>query len=219
MSISLYDKAVLGKIRAWFKNTVYANTAITYNIVYNLIDGESGKGMEFPLINIYRVPGFELAQVQSYAARRRGLDLGEVEDMDLILSGRYMALDLTYQLDFYSKSSEDLYDLILEIIKALVQYPDIIVEHKDPKTEDSFEERYELTFQSGPHEQSEFDNDDRIYRAYITYTIKNARVYDITDYTIIKEVDLDLNIFDRVDAIRGDEVEEIKILIEDGDSS
>ena len=200
MSLAQYDKAVLNKIKSWFKNTIYANTAITYNTIYDLMDVGDKPKLQFPLINIYRVPGFTFSDNQNFAARKQGLGLGE-DSSGLLLSGRYLALDLTYQLDFYSKSSENLYDLIVQVAHALNQFPVLEVWHTDNKTGETFVERYDLVNSSSPVEQSEFDNNDRIYRAYMQYSIANARVYDITDYAKISDVELGLGVHETNDTV------------------
>lgn len=33
-----YDNTVLTKVKSWFPNTIYADTAITYNTIFNLLD-------------------------------------------------------------------------------------------------------------------------------------------------------------------------------------
>lgn len=201
MGLAAYDTAVLNKIQEWFSNTIYAHTAVTYNVIYDLIDGttQDKANMKFPLINIYRIPGFRFSDNKNFAARKRGMNLNHVDEItfeDRILSGRYLSLDLTYQLDFYSKSSEGLYDLILQVAQALNQFPVVEVTHHDNKTGEKFTERYEMVVLGDSTEQSEFNNNDRIYRAYLQYEIKNARLFDITEYMKVKETDIKIVIKD-----------------------
>ena len=54
-----FDVAFTKKVRTWFSNTIYANTALVYNVAYNLVDDPTTE-LKFPLISIYRPTGFSL---------------------------------------------------------------------------------------------------------------------------------------------------------------
>lgn len=186
-----YDVSMLKKVKAWFSNTIYANTAITYNTIYNLLDGVENK-MKVPLINIYRPTGFELVPMQAFTARKQGVLINTVDGLGL--GARYITVNLMYQLDVYAKTPEDINNMLETIIKTFNFYPEITLIHKDNKTGREFKETYEIEYLSGPHEQSEFNNDDRVYRQYIQYTIKNAKIYDFTDYAEIIETDVNIEV-------------------------
>ena len=51
MALNDFDIAFVNKIKAWFSNTIYANTAIVYNVAYNLVDDPTVV-LKFPLISI-----------------------------------------------------------------------------------------------------------------------------------------------------------------------
>lgn len=190
--INNYDESFLDKIKAWFSNTIYANTAITYNTIYNLLDGVENK-MSFPLINIYRPNGFTPVPMQTLSARRQGEQKYTIGSETKAIGARYLTVDLMYQLDIYAKTLEKLNEITLDIMMAMNFFPTITLIHKDLVTKEEFKETYEITYLSGPHEQSEFDNNDRVYRNYIQYELKNAKVYDFTDYSIIKETEVKID--------------------------
>ena len=67
-----FDEALTNKIKAWYSNTIYANTALVYNVAYNLVE-DSTTELRFPLISIYRPGGFDVVETQTFAARKRGI--------------------------------------------------------------------------------------------------------------------------------------------------
>lgn len=189
MSLNGFDKAMLNKVKSWYSNTIYANTAITYNTVYQLMDGVDNKKIKFPLLNIYRPRGWDPAPTQTLAATRRG-QLFREED----LGARYIKANLMYQIDIYTKTPEDVNNISEAIVKMFNFYPTLEVVHTDNKTKKEFVEEYEITYLSGPSDQFELDNNHRTYRYYIQYEIKNAKLYDFTDEFKITDAELEVEI-------------------------
>lgn len=170
-----FDKALLAKIKAYYPNTIFANTAIVYNVAYSLATDSTLK-LSFPMINIYRPTGFSLVDEQNFAAKLRGIPFAYLEDTDKIDIARFLTVNLAYQLDIYAKSMEELSEITMQIMQALNFDPHVTVTQADTENGKSYMERYQLTYNNGPVEQSEFTNDDRIYRYAVVYEIKNARV-------------------------------------------
>lgn len=173
-----FDNAVLSHIKKIYPNTYYANTAIVYNVVYSLADIDTlGFKLTFPLISIYRPTGFSLKDSQPLAARRYGHGVGSTwKGQDI--KARYITVDLPYQIDIYAKSQEQLNTMVAEIIKYLHFEPTIQVNQSSATTE--YIETYDITYVSGPHEASEFTNDDRVYHYAVVFDIKNAKLISFT---------------------------------------
>lgn len=183
-----YDNTMLTKVKSWFPNTIYADTAITYNTIFNLMDNADNQ-FKVPLINVYRPRGVEPVPMQNFAARKQG-ELFQA----LNIGARYITVNLMYQFDIYAKTLEEVNIMVETLMKTFNFFPTVTIIHEDTKTGDKFKEEYEITYLSGPTPQNEFDNDDRVYRQYIQYTIQNAKLYDFTDYHSVDETELEIKI-------------------------
>lgn len=185
MGTQPYDEAILDKVKESWSNVIYANTAITYNTIYQLGDGQH-KEMKVPLINIYRPSGFELTDMQNFSARRQGQILGATDGDTL--RGRFLSATLIYQFDFYDKTYEQLNATVIQFMQTMNAIPMLEVKHKDAATGFEFVEYYELQYLGGPEEQSEFDSNNHVYRYYVQYEIKKAKLYDFTEVKNIETV-------------------------------
>lgn len=170
-----FDVAFTKKVRTWFSNTIYANTALVYNVAYNLVDDPTTE-LKFPLISIYRPTGFSLNNEQNFAAKRQGIEYyynAETNDNAL---ARFLSVSLSYQLDIYTKSPEDLDDITEDIMQAFNFDPTLTVVQQNDLVDTDYSERYDIIYNNGPVEQSEFSNDDRVYHYSLVYEIPNARL-------------------------------------------
>lgn len=192
--IATYDKAMVNKIKQWYDNTIYANTAVTYNSVFNASSTEQTE-LKFPLINIYRPSGYEPSETQTFAGRRQGQLF--YQNTEKAVRGRFIVVDLMYQLDFYAKSTESMDKLSLEIIQAINAYPMLKVNHKSVKYDLDVTEEYEIQYMGGPTEQSEFDSGDRTYRSFAQFKIQNVRLYNYAENFTIKDVETTVEIQDQ----------------------
>jgi hypothetical protein len=170
-----FDIAFTNKVLGWYSNTIYANTAIIYNVAFNLVDDPTTV-LTFPMIGIYRPTGFEINKNQSFAARKRGIDYSYNEDDKEFSFARFISVTLSYQLDIYAKSPEDLDDITENIIQSFNLFQEIEVTQVDPVTDINYTESYVITHTAGPAELSEFQNGDRIYHYSLVYDIQNARL-------------------------------------------
>lgn len=184
-----FDNSFTNKVKGWFSNTIYANTAIIYNVAYNLVDDPTTE-LRFPLISIYRPTGFSLAQNQSFAARRQGIEYYYNQDDNKSSLARFITASLPYQIDIYTKSPEDLDDITENVMQALNFEPTLTVRQKDDETGETYEERYDIMYNNGPVEQSEFQNGDRIYHYSVVYEIPNARLVNFKTRKSVDTVDV-----------------------------
>jgi hypothetical protein len=187
-----FDIAFTKKIRDWFSNTIYANTALVYNVAYNLVDDPTTE-LKFPLISIYRPNGFELRNEQNFAAKRSGIEyLYNGVDKENHMA-RFISARLPYQIDIYTKSPEDLDDITEDIMHAFNLFPTIEVKQYDEVSNEHYEEKYDIIYSSGPDEQSEFLNDDRIYHYALVYEISNARLVNFRKIKGITSTEVHIN--------------------------
>lgn len=190
-----FDNAFTNKIKGWFSNTIYANTAIIYNVAYNLVDDPTTE-LRFPLISIYRPTGFSLSPNQNFAAKRQGIEYFYNQDDNKSSLARFITANLPYQLDIYTKSPEDLDDITENIMQALNFDPTLTVHQRDGETGNDYVERYDITYNNGPVEQSEFQNGDRIYHYSVVYEISNARLVNFKTQKSVDTTELETNVDD-----------------------
>jgi hypothetical protein len=179
-----FDIAFTNKIKAYYSNTVYANTAIVYNVAYNLVDDPTVK-LEFPMISIYRPTGFNVAPMQNFAAKRRGIEFYQDGTALTRSMARFIMVQLAYQLDIYAKSPEELDDMTEELMHALSLDPSLQVSQYDAVIAQNFTETYSLVYNNGPVEQSEFQNGDRVYHYSVVYQIDTARLLNFKDDGVV----------------------------------
>lgn len=190
-----FDVALTNKIRLWFSNTIYANSALVYNVAYNLVD-DASLVLQFPLISIYRPDGFRLADNQSLSARRQGIEYADNHEDNKGFMARFLVAVLPYQLDIYAKSPEAMSDITEDIMQAINFDPTLTVTQKNRASNTNYTETYELTYNNGPVERSEFDNDDRIYHCSIVYELRNARIVNFRTTELIDDVQLNVDMED-----------------------
>ena len=208
--INDFDEAVLCKIQNWYKNTIFANTAIMYNSIYQLSeDAGNSKQISFPMINIYRPSGMSLVEgLNTSASSLRGIPYHQAyingEPTNKIRSVRKMHVSLIYQLDIYAKSPEEVNTITENIMMALMLDPfvEVIQEDKgnvidvidNKKVYSKISERYELMYNNGPTDQSDFSNNDRIYMSSISYEIKTAGISNFRTVGVIEDTNVDLEV-------------------------
>lgn len=180
MALKDFDIAFTNKIKAWYSNTIYANTAIVYNVAYNLVDDPTTE-LRFPLISIYRPDGFALSGTQTFAARKRGIEFFYDEEADVRGVARFITVNLPYQIDIYAKSPEALDDITEHIIHALNLDQKLTVSQVDKKNNQAYVEAYDIIYSGGPSELSEFQDGDRVYHYSLAYDINNARILNFKD--------------------------------------
>lgn len=206
--VGYFDKALLNKIKKVWPNTIYANTAVTYNAVYSGGNSPVEGQLKFPLINIYRPDGYQIVDSRNLAARLQGYDqvpeIVELENEEkLLVTTRFLYANLSYQLNIYAKTLEELDRITNDLITMfslnpsleVVQYADkkILKEKYGQLKEDSiikYEDTYYLEYSRGPVEQSTFDDGDRIYTYALAYNLSHAKLANFKVVPLIKDVDL-----------------------------
>jgi hypothetical protein len=188
-----FDIAFTNKIKAWYSNTIYANTAVIYNVAYNLVDDATVQ-LRFPLISIYRPNGFEMLPTQTFGATRKGIEYFYNNQTHKSSHARFLTVNLPYQLEVYTKSPEDLNDITENLMQALNFDPTVEVTQLNESNDEDYIERYDITYSNGPSEQSEFQNDDRVYHYSIVYEIRNARLVNFKEVPGIETTEVNTEV-------------------------
>jgi hypothetical protein len=189
-----FDIAFTNKVKAWYSNTIYANTAIIYNVAFELVDQTDFPDivLKFPMISIYRPSGFSLNKNQNFAARKQGIEYfyDSVESKSNM--ARFISVNLPYQLDIYAKSPESLDDITEHLMQAFNFASTLEVAQVDSNTGQEYKESYDIIYNNGPVEQSEFTNGDRVYHYSLVYEITNARIVNFKEIKSIDQTEVDV---------------------------
>lgn len=188
-----FDRAFLDKIRAVWPNTIYANTAITYNAVYSggvSSPADETAQLKFPLFNIYRPSGFEQVPLQTLPARLSGYHDSVIIDNKQITT-RYVTVNLAYQINIFAKTLEELDDIVNDIVIMFSLDPNLTVTQSSRSGLLSETENYQINYLNGPVDQTETNNDDRIYTHAIAYEIKNAKIMHFKETKLTQKVIID----------------------------
>lgn len=190
-----FDIAFTNKIKGWFSNTIYANTALVYNVAYNLVD-DPKTVLKFPLISIYRPAGFELDPVQTFAARKQGIEYYYDDVSKKSSMARFLVAKLPYQIDVYTKTPESLDDITEDIMQALNLDTKLRVIQEDSSTGQVYDESYDIVYSNGAAEQSEFANDDRVYHYSMVYEIRSARLVNFRTVPTVEDITIEVSVDD-----------------------
>ena len=187
-----FDLAFLNKVRAVWPNTIYANTAITYNAIYSggIAPDTEGK-MKFPLLNVYRME-FKPNPTQTLGARLSGYN-DDFIDGNKIISTRYITTNLAYQINIFAKTLEELDQLTNDILIMFSLDPNLEVKQYSRNKEYSRTEDYQVTYLNGPVEQTSTDNDDRIYTYAVVYELKNAKLMHFKEVKLSQELEIEVS--------------------------
>ena len=187
-----FDVAFTNKIKAWYSNTIFAETSLVYNVAYNLVDTNPfKKALQFPLVSIYRPSGFSVQTNQNFAARKRGIPVFEDAVTHEKTMARWLVVNLPYQIDIYSKTPEDREDLTEQLLHALSLDQYLTVSQNDKESGKDYVESYDIEYDAGPVDNSTFDEGDRIYHYALTYDVKGAKIINFKGTPAIELVSVD----------------------------
>lgn len=189
--ITDFDSAFLSKIKAVWPNTQYANTQIAYYAAYDSAADPTAK-LQFPLINIYRPSGYVLSPAQTIAARYEGVYVYDREN-EKLYQARFVMASLTYQLDFYATTLESVAEITGDIIHMLSLSPILTVTQSSANNAVNYTESYEISYNTGPRDESDFSDGQRLYRHVLVYELKNVRLVNFKEVTEVKEIKAILN--------------------------
>lgn len=188
-----FDKAILKKVQKVWPNTIYANTAVTYNAVYSGGNSPVEGELRFPLINIYRPDGYELLPIQTLPGRLQGYTMEQEEDEQLY-QGRFLFAKLAYQFNIFAKTLEELDHITNDILTMFSLAPTLEVTQKSLDNSIIHEETYDITYLRGPTEQSTFDSGDRIYTYAIAYEIASAKLLNFRKVSKVTDVEVKVKV-------------------------
>lgn len=162
MSVKVFDAAVKAKIKNVFRNTEFQSRDLTFKTITD----REGK-VQFPLISIFRPDGWSVDESKTW-----------IEGREFLNGYQQIPIDLSYQIDIYASTREDLEGLAAEIVLYLLRNPGIKVHYESADGSSAIDMSTSLEYVSGPERTSEIDDSTvgRPYRYTLVFKLVNAYV-------------------------------------------
>ncbi len=127
MSVALYDEALLRKFKKWFPdqdiNILKPNES--KRLFELLADKGNDKPLTFPVIAISRDPSIGLDITGRRALSCSGVQLDGSEDQTIVLNA--IPMNISYQIDIYTKEYEAGDTHIRQLLFNLINYPKMTI--------------------------------------------------------------------------------------------
>ena len=129
MSASLYDRALLEKIKKWAERTsihIYSDQESTTRLFEVKADTENDRAIELPIISLRRSPtGFTILRLQRNPLSCDGVRIQSSDQKSLVLNA--IPIKLQYQLDIYTRLKEEAEEYARNLVFNFVNYPKLNV--------------------------------------------------------------------------------------------
>ena len=193
-SLGIYDRGVLNKFREVFDNSVISESEGAFSAAEELL-GE----VRLPLISIYR-EDFNIHTARyNLTQRRRGSSIvsGSEED-DEYKTIQDIPMEISYQIDVWTRRKEDIDKLIPELIFWLIENPNIEVnvEEADHPIE------FPLVLEEDVTDNTDimsFEDKGRIFRMTLSARIDDARLFKFRTVKPVLTTDIDYTVLNTLD--------------------
>ena len=133
MSVGLYDKALLDKIKGWVKDDSMRITSPneTRRLFEYKADIENDAPIKLPLITLRRASQIEILNTNKKPLTYDGLTIKYKEENDTPTRGLILnaiPIDLNYQIDIYTRYFNEGDEYVRNFVFNLINYPTLIVE-------------------------------------------------------------------------------------------
>lgn len=208
MSVSLYDQAVVNKIKSWCGDTRLRviSSSDTENFLSTAADEANDQQIELPIIQVSR-DGFQLLQTERATITSYGLTIETNPNKSEWINA--IQIGLTYQIDIFTRYMSEANEYLRNIIFNIINFPRITIELP-------YYDQY-LPFNSSLHLQSEVQDNSAVpqrliygqfTRMTLTVEVKDAYLFDTR---------INNNIKIKSDIYLDDEILQKEIVINNGD--
>lgn len=194
MNLSVYDKGVLEKFREVFDNSVLAQSDSAFRTAEELL-GE----VKLPLISIYR-EDFNIKPARfNIGQRMRGSSIvSKTEDDSEIKAIQDIPLDISYQIDIWTRRKEDIDIIVPEVVFWLVDNPNISIDVDGIDHEIEFPLVLDEDVSDNTDIMS-FENKGRIFRITLSANITDARIFAFKDVKTVLTTDIEYEVLDNLE--------------------
>ena len=191
-SLKIYDKGMLNKFRSVFDNCIIAES----DGAFSTAEEQLGE-VKLPLISIYR-DDFNIHPARfNLSQRRRGSSIvSKAEDNSEYKTIQDIPMELSYQIDIWTRRKEDIDKLVPEVIFWLVENPNIEVniDGIDHPIE------FSLTLEEDIMDNTDlmsFEDKGRIFRMTIPVRIHEARLIGFKNIKTVLTQDIQYEVLDK----------------------
>lgn len=127
MALRYYDEAIINKFQRWVKSdTLRILKPDETDRFFSLTaDDNNDKPIKLPIIALSRDSSFEITRTVKNALSYNGYVIGKSEDKSTSLPLNAIPVSTTYQLDIYTKTSEEADEYVREFIFRIINNPKI----------------------------------------------------------------------------------------------
>lgn len=127
MSVSLYDQAVIDKIKSWLgPGTIPIMSSLDVEDTFSqVLDENNDQGIELPLIAVHR-DGFTLAQTERATITSYGLTIEANPDNNEWVNA--IRIGLEYQIDIYTRYMKEANEYVRNMVFNLINFPRVTIE-------------------------------------------------------------------------------------------
>ena len=179
MSVTLYDEALLKKIRSWTGDTrlkVISSSDVS-DLISTTADEANDKGIELPLVAITR-NGFQIGNPNRTTMSAYGLTIETNPNKSEWLNA--IPIYLTYQVDVYTRYRDEANEYVRNMIFNIVNFPRLTIEL--PYYDTHIPQNASIHLQEEIQDNSSIP-ERLIYgqftRLTMTLTVHDAYLYDI----------------------------------------
>ena len=133
MSVELYDKAFVDKLRKWTKDTDVSvlTPSETRQMMAIIADKTNDSPIKLPLISLKRPGGFTVLQTGSRPLNKVGMKLFANKDMGKRL--RAIPISIPYQIDIYTRYQDEADEFTRNIVYNIINSPrlDVVIPYQD----------------------------------------------------------------------------------------
>lgn len=180
MSLTLYDKAIVNKIKKWINdpNVTITDDTETRRVFMYESDVNNDKPISLPIVAIRRLSPITIINTTRTPMSYNGYKVEKTEDKSMELNAIPISID--YQLDIYTRHLEEASEYIREFIFNFVNFPSIEIEV--PYNDSHLIQ--EATINLNPNIEDNSSVPERIIagqfsRFTLSFNIPNAYLYNV----------------------------------------
>lgn len=130
MSINLYDKALLNKLKSWINDDSLTITSPdeTRRLFAYKLDTQNDEPIKLPLICLRRNPSIDILQLNKKPLSFDGLMTEAQRSSNKSNELNAIPIQINYQLDIYTRYEEEALEYVREFVFKLINEPKLSVE-------------------------------------------------------------------------------------------
>ena len=178
-SLKLYDVSFTDKLKAVFPNTVYSSTDEAFEVA-----STEGK-VKLPLISLYRLENPPLyEEMYNHAESFRGRMTSYSAKSSV--SCMTLPVDLSYQIDIWAKSRDQLDTIFCELLFFMKRNPNITINVEGLGSQDFGTILTDSN--TSDTDYSGFKDIGRLYRMSLTYEIPTAKLFYFKNHSYLTDI-------------------------------